>query len=274
MHGWKERISLFTGRAGLLLAWSLVLAFYPTGHAGAHCERIFAMAHSGDYVPYQYTREDGGLIGLDVDLLDGIMAEMGCRYQLQKLPPKRAQLMLREGRLDLMAAASITAERHEYAHFSLPYRDERIVMFARVEEAPGFQDLDLKAAFDRQLIVAAGIGGWYGAEYGRLKDSQAAKQSLVLSNSTQGRIRQLIAGRVTLVLADLYVGYHHAGQMDAGDRIVELPHALNADPVHFMLSRKTVSGAELDRFNQALERFLHSSRYADLIRRYRPQGLQ
>ena len=256
-----------------LLAVLLVVAFMP-GMALAHCERSFQMAHSGDYVPYQYTGSDGSLIGLDVDLIAGIMSEMGCRFEVRKLPPKRAQLMLREGKLDLMAAASITAERHQYAHFSLPYRDEKIVMFARVEEAPGFQDLDLKAAFDRNLIVAAGIGGWYGPEYGALKDSEAARKSLVLNNSTRARIRQLVSGRVTLVLADLYVGYHHAGALEAREKIIELPHALNSDPVHFMLSRATVTGAELDRFNAALQRFMNSPQYADLILEYRPRGLQ
>ncbi|RED54196.1 amino acid ABC transporter substrate-binding protein (PAAT family) [Aestuariispira insulae] len=242
--------------------------------AHAHCERTYLMAHSGDYVPYQYMSEDGVLIGLDVDILAGIMREMGCGYELKKLPPRRAQLMLREGEMDVMAAASITAERHQYAHFSLPYRDEKIVMFARVEDAPNYQTLDLKGAFAQNLTVAAGIGGWYGSEYGELKDTEAAKNSLVLNNSTRARIRQLITGRVQLVLADLYVGYYHAGELDARNRIIELPHALNADPVHFMLSRKTMSGSDVDSFNKALSRFMSSEQYTDLILEYRPRGLE
>ena len=241
--------------------------------AWAACERTYRMAHSGDYVPYQYQSSEGELIGLDVDLARAIFSRMECEITFVKLPPKRAQVMLGTGELDIMAAASITAERHVYAHFSLPYRDERVVLFAKTENIPDFGDLDLKEAFDRKLRVTAGIGGWYGPDYEKIRAEAEAANLLQLNNSTAARIRQLLNDRVDLVIADLYVGYHHAAQLDAREDIRELPYILNNDPVHFMLSRKNVDGRFLDRFNQALLQLQASPEYHDLILEYRPREL-
>lgn len=240
--------------------------------ATADCDRVFTMSHSGDYVPYQYQDAKGDLVGLDVDIVNAVMAEMGCKVEVRLIPPKRAQRMLLTGSLDLMAAASITPERQEYAYFSKAYRDERVVMFVHRERYNELRDLTLVEAVNQKRRIVAGVGGWYGVEYGSIMDRALAEGVLELNTSTDQRIRMLMAKRMEIVVADLYVGYHHAIDQGHGADIIELPHVLNSDPVHFMLSRKTHNAQDVGAFNTALAAVMASARYDDLILDYMPTG--
>ena len=250
-----------------ILCWYLLLTYHS---AFADCERQYSMSHSGDYVPYQFTDMKGQLVGLDVEIASHIVSILGCQLTLEKLPPKRAQHLLKEGHLDIMAAASITSERHQYAHFSLAYRDESIALFVTEKNAPLFQALTLTKAVNKALKMGAGLGGWYGKEYQAIKEQALSEGLLLLQNSTEQRIKMLTHNLLDVVIADLYVGYYHGKKYQHLARIVDLPHKLNTDPVHFMLSRKTFSGAELDAFNNALATFMASKEYSGLIQKYRP----
>ncbi len=238
--------------------------------AFADCERRYSMSHSGDYVPYQFTDMKGQLVGLDVEIASHIVSILGCQLTLERLPPKRAQHQLKEGALDIMAAASITSERHQYAHFSLAYRDESIALFVTEKNAPLFQSLTLTTAVNKALRMGAGLGGWYGIEYQSIKEKAVSEGLLLLQNSTEQRIKMLTHNLLDVVIADLYVGYYHGRKYQHLAKIVDLPHKLNTDPVHFMLSRKTFSGAELDVFNNVLATFMASKKYLALIQKYRP----
>lgn len=240
--------------------------------AFANCERRYFMSHSGDYVPYQFTDAKGKLVGLDVEIASYIVAKLGCKLTLEKFPPKRAQHLLKEGAIDLMAAASITSERHQYAHFSLPYRDESIALFVNEENAQLYQQLTLTKAMANRLRIGAGLGGWYGIEYQAIKEQALEKGLLILKSSTEQRIKMLTHKLLDVVVADLYVGYYHGKKYQHITKIIDLPQKLNTDPVHFMLSRETFSGAELDAFNQALSAFMASEKYSHLILKYRPQN--
>ncbi|MCZ4279160.1 transporter substrate-binding domain-containing protein [Kiloniella laminariae] len=241
-----------------------------SGIASANCARSYSVAYSDDYIPYQYEETGKGPAGLDIDIIKAVMDELGCDLEIRLVPPKRAQKLLQTGDLDLMPAASVTEERQGYAHFSLPYRDEKVVMFVQVSKWDRYQGYSMADAIDHRLRMVAGIGGWYGEEYG--KESQRAIDNgiLDLNNSTQTRINQLIVGRVDLVIADLFVGYHHAIKADEADKIMPLPHILNSDPVHFMLSKASVSDKEVEAFNVALKAVIESVDFQTLLEKYRP----
>ncbi len=236
----------------------------------AECSRNLTLAYSTDYVPYQYTDPLGRPAGLDIDIAEMIVKRMGCQLSLINYPPKRAQKLLAEGVLDIMPAASITEQRQQFAHFSAPYRQEQIVMFAHRNQIKTIKHLSLNQAIDRGLTITAGLGGWYGDQWTEAETRANDAGLLVLTNSTKGRIRMLLTHRIDLVIADRYVGYFHSTALGQRDQIAELSHHLNDDPVHFMLSRKTFSEQEHNAFNQALAWVLASDGYQKLINDYRP----
>ncbi|WP_120496835.1 ABC transporter substrate-binding protein [Kiloniella sp. EL199] len=249
---------------------SILACFWAQVATAAACERAYSIAYSNNYIPYQYVPKNLIPTGLDIDVVKSVMAEMGCEYNLLLMPSKRGQMLLKRGALDIMPAASITVERSEYAHFSAPYRDETVTMFVRASDYDQYKGYKFKDAVDQRLSITAGLGGWYGPEYGKEKQRALDTGALSLNAQTEARIQQLLHNRVDMVIADLYVGYHHVIKARQLDAIRPLPHFLNTDPVHFMLSKKSVSPDFVLTFNQALAVVLKSREYKELLGKYRP----
>lgn len=232
------------------------------------CPDPIRMAHSGDYAPYQYTDKKGQLVGLDVDIARLITVRMGCDLEVIRLPPKRAQKMLAEGAIDAMAAASVTPAREVYAYFSTPYRGETIVMFVRRDKYHEYHSYDLLSLIHKNKRITAGLGGWYGPQWSVAKEHAENRNLLALTNSTAGQINMLLKKRVDIAIADRFVGYHHASQLDKAGYILELPTPLNDDPAHFMFSRKSMSEDFIKEFNKALQWLKKSNAYKATIDRY------
>lgn len=219
------------------------------------------MAHSGDYVPYQYQAQNGDLVGLDVELARQILGKMNCVLELEILPPRRAQRLLAAGDIDMMAAASITEERLEYARFSDPYREETILMFVRRSRFDDLKGYSFRSAIKAGYLVAAGNGGWYGEEYGAISEDAAQTGQLVLTNSTAQRMQMLLRDRIDILVADRMVAGFHARELGGMREITELPHVMNSDPVHFMFSRRIFSEQDIVFFNEALSQAKEMDEY-------------
>ena len=249
-------------------------------HSGLHdpkqlapkqlCPRALTMAHSGDYAPYQHTDNEGHLIGLDVELALLITARMGCDLKVIMLPPKRAQKMLSEGKIDLMAAASITPERQQYAHFSSPYRGETSVMFIRRADVTELAHLSLTDMLQRGLRFTTGLGGWYGQEWQDAKHL-LKEQQLALTNSTHGQIRMLLMERADIAIVDRYVGFYHARNLGYSGHISEHPQVLSDDPAHFMISKASMTQGQVEAFNLAVQWLVETEVYKETLKKYLSQ---
>ncbi len=256
----------------LAFCFSGIFSNFAFAHSGSHdpeslCPKPLVMAHSGDYAPYQHTDSVGHLIGLDVELARLITVRMGCDLQVVQLPPKRAQKMLSEGKIDLMAAASITPERQQYAHFSPPYRGETSVMFIRQEEATTLTQLNLLRLVKQGTRFTTGLGGWYGEDWEAVKPLLKERQ-VSLTNSTHGQIRMLIMARADVAIVDRYVGHYHARNLGHSGKISEHPQLLSDDPAHFMISKASVTQEQLQAFNQAVQWLLETRVYQATLEKY------
>ena len=240
--------------------------------AQAACSRSLRVVFVDDYVPYQYRDGQGRPVGLDIELFREILRRAGCRHTLVNFPPKRAHRLMASGKVDIMGAASITPERREYAMFSLAYREERIVLFNRSGDPLGAQVHGLADALRQGLRVAVGAGGWYGRELDQLREALGAAGLLQENSSTLQRMKMLLAGRVRLVVADIYVGYHHARALDKAAQVGHRPVPLNDDPVHMMLSRRSLTEGDLHLVNTAIEHFVVSAEYRRMIARFLGNG--
>ena len=234
------------------------------------CSRPLIMAHSGDYAPYQYQGEQGALIGLDVELARLFVEGMGCQLEVVLLPPKRAQKMLAEGRIDMMAAASITKARRKFAHFSQPYRAETSVMFIRRDNAPFMSSMSLFEMVRTGMSFTTGLGGWYGEPWEDIKPYLDEGQ-LSLTNSTLGQVNMVLMNRADVAVIDRYVGFYHAKTLGQPDGLAEHPQILSDAPAHFMLSQVAVSKRLLVRFNDAIRKLKSGAEYSQILKKYLPE---
>lgn len=88
----------------------------PGASAPAATELVIA---TQEWAPYQ-TEASGRQGGIAVDAMRCVLDRLGARYRFVFLPWRRAQEDVRAGRADAFFAASRSAERDEYAVFSVP----------------------------------------------------------------------------------------------------------------------------------------------------------
>lgn len=218
--------------------------------------------------PYVYTAPQGTATGLDWELAQAILKEAGCRMNAQaELPTARRQRLFEQGQLDLMLAASNTAERRGYARFSAPYRYETVGLFTLSGRRAAYLHINsLDQLARQQLGLLAPKVGYYGPAYERLQPQLAASGKLSTFINFQQGLRMLDAGRADLILGDSGALRHEAKLQ--GIAISALPLVVLRAPVHLMLNKANTSPADLERVNAAIARLEHNGTLAAIRARY------
>lgn len=204
--------------------------------------------------PYIYRDATLRATGLDLELAQAILKQAHCSLTIGvELPAARRQILFQEGAINLMLAASDTAERRLYARFSIAYRHETVGLFTTPAKLSKYRKLSsFDAIEDAKAALLAPKVGWYGADYARAAPVlQASGRLNTFGNFYQG-IRMLDAERAELILGDAHALLYEARQQ--GVAIVALPFVVLRAPVHLMLNAASTSQADLDRINAAIAR--------------------
>lgn len=223
---------------------------------------------SESWPPYIYRGADGELAGADVELVQAIVREAGCTLEVvPELPSLRREILFRQGKLDLMLAASRTEDRRRYARFSAPYRQEQVGLFVATAKLQQFAAIDSFDTIARQRIaVLAPRAGWYGPAYARAAGApQASSWRNTFGTFRQG-IQMFRAGRAELIMGDTAALQHEAKQQ--GVALSALPYVPFHAPVHLMLNASTTTQDQLARINSAIARLEHSGALATIRARH------
>ncbi|WP_454113748.1 transporter substrate-binding domain-containing protein [Microbacterium maritypicum] len=93
------------------------------------------------FAPFEFTDQDGDLVGIDMDLLRAIAKDQGFEVEIRQLGFDAAVQALQSNQVDaVMAGMSITEERQKAFDFSEPYFTSGVQL--GVLEASDIQSLD------------------------------------------------------------------------------------------------------------------------------------
>lgn len=219
----------------LVLFWLEIASAFACEHAlNVHME------HS----PPRVFVKDGILThGMVLETVQAILAEAGCEMTWEALDvsTERALRNLQEGTYDVMVNTSDRPDRRQYGYFSKAYSVEVIGVFARAgEPLPTAKNLD--DAYAANLRLIGPLQGWYGQSYERLRDPWIARKTLTPYKALQIGIQQFFADvpRGDLLLFDADV-YAYLMQSQWHQPVIWAMPPVNIEPVHLLLSRKTVS---------------------------------
>ena len=158
------------GRAGLaapltafLAALALLLGIPAAGaHAADGVEgETFVIGTDTTFAPFEF-RENGELVGIDMDLVNAIAEEEGFTVEIQSLGFDAALQSLQSNQVDgVIAGMSITDERRKVFDFSDPYFESGIQMAVAEnnDDVTGYEDLAGK-----RVAVKTGTEGQTFAE--------------------------------------------------------------------------------------------------------------
>lgn len=259
-------MGLATVRIGFAVVALVSVLAAPTSWA---CSKRLVI-NQASWLPYMYRDEAGNLAGLDYELVKGILGRAGCDYVFVEYPSKRALVGVERGEIDLVAGASITPERRTYGRFSRSYREERIVLMVRAGERrayPGTSLAELMARHD--LVLGAINGGYYGDEYGQLdRTALVSSGQLVLMPDNERLLNLLALGRIDAIAGDAASLYMTAEKLGVRDQVTLHDHVLSQDVVHLLLSKRSTTPSDLALIDAAIESYISSNDYLDLLARY------
>lgn len=243
----------FSSRWPLLVGLVFLCACAAPGLARA-CE----LRVGWDEWPPYFTYEKGQFRGLEHDLLKSTADTAGCKLDLWQIPWARALSMLAAGELDLLYGAGYSAERAEFAKFSVSYRQEQFVLVTGPQAGDKTESVSLRdwiqseRAGNHPPAIGVFRGNVYGEQIERiLRNNEQAVTVVELSENDQ-MVGMLAAGRL-----DGYIVEDGVAQVQAQESGFPLHRYVieeqTADPLHYMFSLR-VPDDVVQRFNSAIQK--------------------
>ncbi|TQV71620.1 amino acid ABC transporter substrate-binding protein [Aliikangiella marina] len=223
----------------------------------SQCELTFGWTH---YPPYQVTGENGIPSGLHIELIQAITQETNCVLNYEQGYYGDLVEKLKNGKLDFVADASITEERQQFAHFSIPYRNEAIVLYVREQYAKYCDGRDLEKIFRMPFRIGVTRGVYYGEEIERIQNLTPKIDSIVYVANRAELIKFVEQSIIDGFFEDPAVYAYETRTENRNFKLAKCKLAKFA-PVSLMFSKKTVSEDMLPIFNQAIQKIKTSEKY-------------
>lgn len=215
--------------------------------------------------PYHYLGQGQQAIGLDIDILQALAAELGCELQLEQNTWTTLLASLQAGEIDLLPGASRNSERETYAWFSEPYRQEQFVLYTRIDAELDFQDLASFVAAGNKVGLVSDY--YYGEEIDSLYGSYP--QSFVNALIAELNMARLVDEELHAVLEDSFVATAMLRRRGL-DRYVGAHNIrLPASDVHFMLSKQSVNEEKLQELNNVIIRLQQQGILNNIMQQYK-----
>lgn len=225
--------------------------------------------------PYQYISEDHDteqLTGLDVELMQIILRQANMKVTEEPVSWKQHILDIKNGTRDIAAGASYSPEREKFAYYTIPYRFEENALFVPKYQAIHYEfksDQELLNYIKEHQLHIAVVDGFVYADpviNGFINDP-SNKNLIVRTQSDSDSFNKLLAGKVDGFFADRIGGATVAWRAQYQDDVATIP--LNTKtPIHFMLSKKTMTPDDVQKINNAITELKKSDDYEKIISWY------
>ena len=192
------------------------------------------------WAPYQYEIAGGRVFGLDVDLISAVSAQTGCTLSFQKGTWSTLLESLKTGEVDLLAGATQTPERLDFARFTSPYRTEEFYLYLPVEQGPALTDQSLVSMLAGGARIGVVDSYIYGPAITALQDAPELGQQFHYAAMAETNFSRLLDGAVDALIEDRYVGAAIIRHKNLGERIARGDTHLTSSPVRIMVSRESV----------------------------------
>lgn len=274
ISAWRQLCRRFNGR----LRWHCWLLLFlgvaavgrvPTARAdsavaaGGPCILRFAL--DTPFPPHILFAADGQPHGINVQMLQLLAAEVGCRVRFIRSPWARSVRLLQQGELDVISQLTFNPQRAETMAFIGPHLTERVLLIANPATVPPLQQLSDLTSWPLNVQVAVLNGAYFGEALQLLRDDPLQRQRFYPMVSNQDKLALLESGRVHAVLEEeLAWQFRTAGQPTSFQPLL----LVHAAPVYFGFSRKSVSPELLQRLAFAWQHLYQSGQLEQVRRKY------
>ncbi|WP_063370935.1 substrate-binding periplasmic protein [Pseudoalteromonas luteoviolacea] len=230
-----------------LLLLVAFISFYSSSNERCLSEKKIGIGSS--WPPYVMYNGDNPF-GLDIEITKLVFNKANVCFKFVRLPTSaRGLAELYKGYVDVLPSASFNIDRANNAHFSVPYRRERMRLFTRLELPP---IKSLTELFADEYTFVTNPGAYYGEELRQILQISWYQQRLVEVASVSRRIELVNKKRIDFLIEDEYTGYYYINRLGY-ERLRLHSYIVNDNAIHFMLSRITFKKNEISAINEAIE---------------------
>lgn len=229
----------------------------------APCVLRFAL--DTPFPPHILFAADGQPHGINVQMIQLLAAEVGCRVRFVRSPWARSLKLLQQGELDVISQLTYNPQRAESMAFIGPHLTERMWLIADPTKVPALQQLTDLTSWPLNVQIAVLNGAYFGEALQLLRDDPLQRRRFYPMVSNQDKLALLESGRVQAVLEEeLAWQFRIAGQPTPFQPLL----LVHAAPVYFGFSRKSVSPELLQQLTLAWQRLYHSGQLEQIRRKY------
>jgi len=209
------------------------------------------MATNAEFPPFEYFDDDGNIVGFDVDLAQAIADLLGMELVIEHMGFEAVLGAVATGEADVaIAALTITPERAESVHFTIPYFETDLVVIvvedSDITSPDGVGDLHIAV----QLGTTSDI--WVEAN---LPDAE-----LTRLRSAPDTVLELTAGNVDAIIIDREVANQFVAE-NPGLRVLDEAIGVESYGMAVALDNEELLG----HLNAALEYIKATGIYEQLI---------
>lgn len=215
--------------------------------------------------PYQFF-ENKEMKGIDVQIMQTAASKAGCELSFVEKPWGELLEMVESGKVDILAGATQTAERAEYANFSEPYRKESFSLF--VSNDSGFDSSKIQEFLSLGNRIGVSNGYFYGEEVDALMEHPQYKSLFRSAKKNEQNFYNVQYGQVDGVLADPVEGNYILKRKGLTSQIKESSINIPADSVSFMFSKKSKNADKLKAIADAVSEMVKNKEPEKVIASY------
>ena len=215
------------------------------------------IATSPDFPPFEYLAEDGSVVGIEIDILNLVCAELGVELDIQQMDFDSVLPGVQTGKYDLGASGiSGDPEREENTLFTVPYcLAAQAIVALKDSPITCKADLEGKSVAVQTGTTAEEVCMGAGYTVNAYTANTDAQQALLTGKVDAWGIDDLTA-------ADMVKLYN----ADNGETLVVLAEAMTTEPYAFafMKGSEDLAGP----INEVLNKLLNDGTIADIFAKY------
>lgn len=215
--------------------------------------------------PSYFKDSSGNWTGFVVEQGTAVINEAGCKAEYRSAPWGRGLILLEDGEIDMMGLMSITEERKKFAHFIGPHYYETFRLVVAKESNYHIEKHEDLKNLPKKIMLE--LDAYYGEIMAKLiKDESFLKNVQWTSRMT---LTPQTIEKITLGRVSGFLSYVRPGALKKITQEVKYhPFVINADPVYFGVSKKSVGPEVLKRLTEAVKRLKEKGEFDRILKKY------
>jgi polar amino acid transport system substrate-binding protein len=223
-----------------------------------YAAKIILVSGSPEYPPIMW-QEGDNIVGVGPEIVKMAFADLGITVNSKfKGSWTQVEQSIKNGDIDVLAGAFMTAQRKTFMDYSIPYMKDPVVIFVAKGKAFPYKKWD-------DLIGRKGTTT-IGDSFGKTFDQFIfGKLTISRSLKVEGNFNKMLSGEADYFISAMYSGLIEAEKLGISDKIEYLPVYAATEALYIAISKESKFIRYLPQVNEKIEKLIKDGTVDRLI---------